>query len=708
MEIPMIAKRVWLYGLLALGAPAAAETIPLELSGEDGEVLLRGAFDDSVFAGDGPSTVELPVASGETRRFELIRRRRFATELVPDGRAFRQSRREAVLLRGESSDGWTLRGIYGQGQLGISLSDGTTTRYVSTPDANPSRYFDVLSRIQSRSVEEIAAATPGLPPGSDVKSPTDPTTGKVVLRHVGTFLTITESLWKTIDPQSSGGNSVAVNNFVIGLAGWLDDAMIANANVTITAIGNGLGANGDLQYIYAPNAGYAGQPANSVFGNVAFNRQAWSTANDAFQEWVMASNGGLAWWDAGMVLALDGLDPSGGTTVTNAVCTGSRGDSYYAIKPAALAAALANAQWSVPGFYVAHEFGHLLGAGHTFTSKNGICAAQLDPSADFEIGAGRTFMGYYDQCAPDNDPKGALTVFHGASLDQINARLSFVENGGAPQVPANCIGRVTTANSPVQLSIAAPASPRWIPKNAGFTLTAYAIDPDPYAENKSSYFAAPSGYTGCGSSLGIGQWNQMDSSSAGAMPPLFRSATTRCRQMFGGYTIPPPSTTINKHFSRFFPPAGNGDPFDVGASVVGTMHFRATVWDINADAGSGVPSHATADVSLTVKPELAPTFTAPTAASFVKAGQPFTVKWTPTPSTLATPSFWQLRAAICSDALGKCYRMKTLYGAPGSTNAMDVTIPSVLGGKTAYVVVTYEVDGVLSWHAFSSSFQVQP
>jgi hypothetical protein len=315
-------------------------------------------------------------------------------------------------------------------------------------------------------------------------------------------------------------------------------------------------------------------------------------------------------------------------------------------------------------------------------------------------------MSYPLLCGADNDIKGGMPFFHADSLSLIDAQLSLLEQG-APQSPQNCIGHQVTANDPVKAIITAPAAPRWVPRYAGFTLTAYANDADAYSENPDSFFAPPGGYTGCGSTLGVAEWNQMDALSAGGLPPLFRAEYKRCPQGFGKFAIPPPASYVSKSFGRFFPPYNNGLPFDVGTSSAGELHFRATVWDLNASNGD-VPSHSSADVTIAVKAESVPTVLFPMAGAQVKGGQKHTIKWDPNPSTLATPKFSSIVVALCAPAKGKCQKLATQYGAPGVTNAMEVSVPGTSVAYDAYFVITYDVDAVLDWHVFSDTFQVVP
>lgn len=119
---------------------------------------------------------------------------------------------------------------------------------------------------------------------------------------------------------------------------------------------------------------------------------------------------------------------------------------------------------------LAHEVGHMLGARHTFTGKDGSCTKNEflagDSESGYEPGSGTTRMSYRGNCDSDNvdtTSPGAVpagSYFHSRSFDEI---VENVFNGDG----ATCGALVATANQPP----AVDAGPDYtIPRQTPFTL----------------------------------------------------------------------------------------------------------------------------------------------------------------------------------------------------------------------------------------------
>lgn len=116
--------------------------------------------------------------------------------------------------------------------------------------------------------------------------------------------------------------------------------------------------------------------------------------------------------------------------------------------------------------YVAHEFGHQFGAGHTFNSEVGKCGnGNRDPVSAVEPGAGATIMSYAASCQPDSYQNLSVPYYHANSFLEMSGYLAtvacgtFTENGNRPP------------------EVESPPT-RVIPNRTAFALVASGADPD--------------------------------------------------------------------------------------------------------------------------------------------------------------------------------------------------------------------------------------
>jgi hypothetical protein len=123
---------------------------------------------------------------------------------------------------------------------------------------------------------------------------------------------------------------------------------------------------------------------------------------------------------------------------------------------------------------LAHEWGHMFGARHTFTSLLGSCGnpGQLDLQGMVEPGSGSTIMSYAPVCLSDNLFTGNIlsgpdSYFHIHSLLRIS--------GHKNNYPA-CGQSINTGNSAPVITDGGTAAT--IPAFTPFTLTAVASDPN--------------------------------------------------------------------------------------------------------------------------------------------------------------------------------------------------------------------------------------
>lgn len=119
--------------------------------------------------------------------------------------------------------------------------------------------------------------------------------------------------------------------------------------------------------------------------------------------------------------------------------------------------------------YLAHELGHQLGAGHTYTGRGGRCYEKtFDTASAVEPGSGSTIMSYAGVCAEDDLQAQSDPYFHARSIRQI---LAFRRRFAAEQPP------------PVELGNRAPRAdagpPATVPWGTPFRLKPAAGSEDP-------------------------------------------------------------------------------------------------------------------------------------------------------------------------------------------------------------------------------------
>jgi sugar lactone lactonase YvrE len=244
---------------------------------------------------------------------------------------------------------------------------------------------------------------------------------------------------------------------------------------------------------------------------------------------------------------------------------------------------------------VAHEFGHQLGASHTFNGVSGGCADEVrDDDTAYEPGSGSTLMAIPGMCDSDNIQGPSDSYFHGASLAEIARFLDEC---------ADCATSSFNNNTPPNVTPPTPTFPTplghyLIPKQTPFSLTASATD----AED-------PSTITYC--------WEELDNGSPGPPSgdrgdnPLFRSWP------------PSPNPT------RFFPKMSDalGNTTTIGETLPTTfrsMAFRVTARDNHPSGGGFDQADVVVDVWTAAGPFVV---TEPAAGAEALEGRPLIVRW---------------------------------------------------------------------------------
>jgi len=210
---------------------------------------------------------------------------------------------------------------------------------------------------------------------------------------------------------------------------------------------------------------------------------------------------------------------------------------------------------------VAHELGHMFGAGHTFSSTNGGCNGNISMSSSWEPGGGSTILSYGASCAPTSFVSLRDLYFHAGSIGQMQ---NFIVGS------ATCATPVTTANQPPSVN-SVPGTSFNVPANTPFVLTMSGTDANGDALT----------YT----------WEQLNTSNLNpnTQPP---SSSSVQGPLFRSY---PPTNNPTRYFPNIQSIINNQPPtYEVLPSVARTMNFRGTVRDNSALGG------CTAEVDVTL------------------------------------------------------------------------------------------------------------
>ena len=200
---------------------------------------------------------------------------------------------------------------------------------------------------------------------------------------------------------------------------------------------------------------------------------------------------------------------------------------------------------------VAHEFGHQLGANHTFNGDEGGCAgSNRNDLTAVEPGSGSTLMAYAGLCAPQNVQSQSDLYFHVISIEEIRINLSQSRDCAA------MTDLVTNRNVPI-----ADAGPDFvIPIGTPYVLRGSGSDGD---DDPISY---------C--------WEQVDNEIT-AVPP---SGNSTAGALYRSYT---PVKEPNRYLPKLSTLASGSlsSTWEVTPLVAREINFTLTVRDNNAEAG---------------------------------------------------------------------------------------------------------------------------
>ena len=200
---------------------------------------------------------------------------------------------------------------------------------------------------------------------------------------------------------------------------------------------------------------------------------------------------------------------------------------------------------------VAHEFGHQLGANHTFNGDEGGCAgSNRNDLTAVEPGSGSTLMAYAGLCAPQNVQSQSDLYFHVISIEEIRINLSQSRDCAA------MTDLVTNRNVPI-----ADAGPDFvIPIGTPYVLRGSGSDGD---DDPISY---------C--------WEQVDNEIT-AVPP---SGNSTAGALYRSYT---PVKEPNRYLPKLSTLASGSlsSTWEVTPLVAREINFTLTVRDNNTEAG---------------------------------------------------------------------------------------------------------------------------
>ena len=267
---------------------------------------------------------------------------------------------------------------------------------------------------------------------------------------------------------------------------------------------------------------------------------------------------------------------------------------------------------SIVGGILTHEFGHQLGANHTFNGQGGNCTAQL--GEQYEPGSGTTIMSYKGSCSSTQNLTGNKdNFFHIASMESMLFQLSFTSSCGTTTTLANA------------LPIVNAGADFTVPSNTPFLLKGSATDDnnDPLSytwEQKDAGIARDAG--ALGQTNGVGGYPAVNSKKA----PLFR---TKQSTITANRSFPAETFVLNNANN---PNDNEGEDLSLANR---TIKFSLTARDYKSGGGGTVSDEIIVTVDSLKGPFLV---TSPNTAISWGAGTSQTITWSVNNTHILSPN----------------------------------------------------------------------
>lgn len=173
----------------------------------------------------------------------------------------------------------------------------------------------------------------------------------------------------------------------------------------------------------------------------------------------LSAQGLLGSFDIGHVLSRSTFRGGSGVAILGTTCVDSR-SSINGIKATGASTSSSPFGETFDLELLAHEFGHQLGAEHSFNSANGGNCSQNRSSEGgvaVEPGSGSSIMAYSGLCGSDNLPNNPFDAFfHFASISQINSYTRGTSGGSCGSLSNNILRPTVSAGSDLRIPANTP------------------------------------------------------------------------------------------------------------------------------------------------------------------------------------------------------------------------------------------------------------